>query len=77
MVTDSSWEPQVDDIVRDAGSNRIGRVMDRFGARYSLRPLTGGREWEARSGDLRPVTTSDLLSAAVAKTNQRSSKGVP
>ncbi|QDY79311.1 hypothetical protein FQU76_25420 [Streptomyces qinzhouensis] len=76
MGADTPWEPQIDDIVRDSETNRIGRVMDRFGVRYSLRPLKGGCEWEARPGDLHPVTMSDLLSTAVAELNQRSSKGV-
>ncbi|AZK94463.1 MULTISPECIES: H/ACA ribonucleoprotein complex subunit GAR1/NAF1 [Streptomyces] len=71
------WKPRIGDTVRDTALKRIGRVMDRFGSRYYLRPLNGGCEWDAHPDDLRPATASDVLAPAVAEANQRSSKGEP
>ncbi|MFQ6193715.1 hypothetical protein [Streptomyces sp. NPDC000405] len=33
-------------VVHDHGRGRLGKVMDKVGPRYQLRPLDGGREWE-------------------------------
>ncbi|MCY0951788.1 hypothetical protein [Streptomyces sp. H27-S2] len=44
-----------------------------MGPRYQLRPLNGGREWEADPESLKAAYQSDALSAAVvtANTSQR------
>ncbi|MFF4735886.1 hypothetical protein ACFY2W_08335 [Streptomyces sp. NPDC001262] len=42
-------------VVRDTGSNRTGKVMDKVGPRYQLRPLSGGREWEADPDNLEVI----------------------
>ncbi|WP_371580061.1 hypothetical protein [Streptomyces sp. NBC_01314] len=60
------------DTVRDAGSGRIGRVMGFVGPFVQLRPVGGGREWDARPERLRPVTRSEALSEGVARSNARS-----
>jgi hypothetical protein len=60
------------DTVRDAGSGRIGRVMGFVGPYVQLRPVGGGREWDARRERLGPVTRSEALSDSVARSNARS-----
>ncbi|MFM9594963.1 hypothetical protein ACKI1J_40385 [Streptomyces scabiei] len=60
------------DTVRDAGSGRIGRVMGFVGPYVQLRPVGGGREWDARWEGLGPVTRSEALSDSVARSNARS-----
>ncbi|MFD7259604.1 hypothetical protein [Streptomyces sp. NPDC059874] len=57
----------------DASTGRVGRVVGHVGPRYQLRPLNGGREWEADPESLEPAHQSDALSAAVviANTSQR------
>ncbi|MFI1867448.1 hypothetical protein [Streptomyces jumonjinensis] len=56
-------------VVRDAASKRVGRVMGHVGGRVQLRPLNGGREWDAFPEDLSPAAQSDVMSAAVAVAN--------
>ncbi|MEU9758283.1 hypothetical protein [Streptomyces sp. NPDC047985] len=57
----------------DVSTSRVGYVMGHVGPRYQLRPLNGGREWEADPENLRTAYQSDALSAAVvtANTSQR------
>ncbi|MFF2846913.1 hypothetical protein ACFVT5_11325 [Streptomyces sp. NPDC058001] len=59
----------------DVSNGRTGRVMDRVGGCYQLRPLNGGVEWDAAPSNLRPAPLSDALSEAVAEANTRSRKG--
>ncbi|MEV4858908.1 hypothetical protein [Streptomyces ossamyceticus] len=63
---------EVGAIVRDTGRNRTGRVMGHEGPYVQLRPVGGGREWDARPGDLRPATRDERLSADVTAANARS-----
>ncbi|GLF97249.1 hypothetical protein [Streptomyces yaizuensis] len=42
-------------VVRDAATRAVGRVMGHVGGRVQLRPLRGGREWDALPEDLSPV----------------------
>jgi hypothetical protein len=60
------------DTVRDAGSGRIGRVMGFVGPYVQLRPVGGGREWDALLEGLGPVPRSEALSDSVARSNARS-----
>ncbi|MFI0909997.1 hypothetical protein [Streptomyces abikoensis] len=64
--------PGVGAIVLDTGRGRVGEVMAAVGGRVLLRPPGGGREWEARPGDLRPAAGADALRARVADANERS-----
>lgn len=62
----------VGDAVRDIATDRVGRVMGREGPYVQLRPLAGGREWDAEPAHLRPMSQSELLSALLAELNARS-----
>lgn len=66
-----TYTPETGDLVWDETARKVGRVMDRLGTRYQLRPPEGGREWDA-AGPLRPATTAESLSAGVALANARS-----
>ncbi|THA35472.1 hypothetical protein E6R18_04515 [Streptomyces sp. A1277] len=68
--------PRVGTAVHDAGSGRVGLVMGHEGPCLQLRPLAGGREWEADPADLRPLDPAELLSARVAEANARSRTGL-
>lgn len=61
--------PPVGETVRDEATGRIGEVMGHEGRYIQLRPLLGGREWDAQPGRLRPVSATELLSARVAALN--------
>jgi hypothetical protein len=45
--------PDVGTLVRDTATDRVGVYMGRGGPYALLRPVGGGREWEAQPGDLR------------------------
>jgi hypothetical protein len=68
-ATDVAIPIVVGTVVVDEARGRVGEVMDRQGDRLQLRPLRGGREWDAHPARVRPATTSERLSAAVAAVN--------
>lgn len=65
-------EPAVGDTVHDTLRDRVGVVMAHEGPYVQLRPLGGGREWDADPARIRPLTPAELLSARVAYVNTRS-----
>ncbi|MET9851892.1 hypothetical protein ABZY57_02905 [Streptomyces sp. NPDC006450] len=69
--------PAIGDTVRDTRRNRFGIVTDRIGPYLRLRPLTGGRAWEAESEDTEPVSAPEVLRARLAEVNARSSRPCP
>ncbi|MER5678493.1 MULTISPECIES: hypothetical protein [Streptomyces] len=50
--------------------------MGHEGPYLQLRPLGGGREWDADPARLRPLGPAELLSARVAEANARSRTGL-
>lgn len=64
--------PRPGTAVRDIASNRVGIVMGHEGPYLQLRPLGGGREWDADPARVRPVGPAELLKARVAEANARS-----
>ncbi|MFJ9030270.1 hypothetical protein ACIRQP_17450 [Streptomyces sp. NPDC102274] len=72
MTEDTDGPPTVGETVHDSARNRVGRVMDHVGPYIQLRPLAGGREWDADPDHLRALTRAELLSALVAEANARS-----
>ncbi|GGS12379.1 hypothetical protein GCM10010269_59470 [Streptomyces humidus] len=64
-------------VVYDPVSDTVGEYQGPAGPYALLRPLGGGREWEARPESLRPATPGERLSAAVRVANSRSFQGTP
>ncbi|WP_079149853.1 hypothetical protein [Streptomyces agglomeratus] len=64
------------EVAKDARTGRVGRVMGHVGPRYQLRPLNGGKEWEAELEHLTPAMQSDALSGAVAEANAHAVRGI-
>ncbi|MEV6177602.1 hypothetical protein [Streptomyces sp. NPDC052015] len=58
--------------VRDTARDRVGRVMGHEGPYVQVRPLGGGREWDADPRNVRPLSQGELLSALLAEANARS-----
>ncbi|WP_258382900.1 hypothetical protein, partial [Streptomyces sp. NTH33] len=58
--------------VRDTARDRVGVVMGHEGPHLRLRPLSGGREWDAVPDHVQPLTPAELLRVRVAETNARS-----
>ncbi len=55
MRKSSHDHPNVGTLVRDTATDRLGVYMGGGGPYAMLRPRHGGREWQARPEDLRPV----------------------
>ncbi|MFF4985134.1 hypothetical protein ACFY3O_34455 [Streptomyces sp. NPDC001046] len=64
-------------LVYDPQTNRVGEYQDRTGPYVMLRPVGGGREWQADPGRIRPATPDERLSAGVRAVNDRSREGLP
>ena len=61
----------------DPATNRVGEYQDRSGPYAMLRPVGGGREWQADPEVLRPATDQERLSAGVRAANDRARGGTP
>jgi len=59
-------------LVHDPMTNRVGEYQGTAGPYAMLRPLGGGREWEADPASVRPATPEERLSASVRAANSRS-----
>ncbi|SCK48187.1 hypothetical protein H180DRAFT_04304 [Streptomyces sp. WMMB 322] len=68
--------PVVGTAVRDTAQDRVGVVMGHEGPYLQLRPLSGGREWDADPNSIQPLSPAELLSARVAEANARSRTGL-
>ncbi|MCQ9129922.1 DUF7848 domain-containing protein [Streptomyces hilarionis] len=62
-------------VVYDPASDKVGEYRGQAGPYALLRPLGGGREWEARPESLRTATPGERLGAAVRAANSRSFPG--
>jgi hypothetical protein len=72
----NGYTPEIGDLVWDEATRKVGRVVDRVGPYWQLKPPGGGREWDAH-GPLRPATAAERLSAGVALANARSRGELP
>jgi len=62
-------------LVYDASTNKVGEYRGKAGPYAMLRPVGGGREWEANPGSVRPATPEERLIASVKAANSRSGEG--
>jgi hypothetical protein len=67
--------PEIGDLVYDVATGKVGQAMGHEGLHWQLRPVGGGREWDAE-GPIRPPTDAERLSAGVAVANSRSRSGL-
>ncbi|MEI5520640.1 hypothetical protein WB388_08500 [Streptomyces brasiliscabiei] len=68
----TAYQPALGDLVEDTARKRVGKVMGFEGPYVQLRPIGGGREWDAEPGSIRQATLAQALSAGVAVANARS-----
>ncbi|MGE9695258.1 hypothetical protein [Streptomyces sp. NRRL F-5630] len=61
---------------RDRATGLVGRVMGHVGPYTQLRPVRGGREWDADPADLEELGGAEELSAKVAERNRDSATGL-
>ncbi|MER5547986.1 hypothetical protein ACWDBD_05265 [Streptomyces sp. NPDC001118] len=57
-------------LLYDPATSQVGEYRDKSGPYATLRPVGGGREWQADPASLRPATPRERLSAEVRATNQ-------
>ncbi|MCP3818507.1 hypothetical protein NLX86_10370 [Streptomyces sp. A3M-1-3] len=69
--------PAIGETVRDTHRNRLGIITDHLGPYIQLRPLVGGREWDANPDHIEPVSPPEVLSARLAEVNSRSRRPRP
>jgi hypothetical protein len=62
-------------VVYDPVTRKVGEFQDKAGPYAMLRPVGGGREWEADPSQLRPATAAQRLSAGVKAANARAVQG--
>jgi hypothetical protein len=62
-------------LVYDPKAGKVGEYRGKAGPHAMLRPVGGGREWEADPDLIRPATAEERLSAAVKVANTRSLTG--
>ncbi|AVV42709.1 hypothetical protein PYK79_38795 [Streptomyces sp. ID05-04B] len=58
-------------LLYDPATDRFGEYQDRSGPHAMLRPVGGGREWQADPTALRPATERERLRAGVRAANAR------
>ncbi|MFF7335090.1 hypothetical protein ACIQU5_26195 [Streptomyces sp. NPDC090306] len=66
----AEWQPGA--VVYDTRAHRVGEYRDRTGPYAMLRPLGGGREWEADPALIREATQEERLAARLRAANDRS-----
>ncbi|WP_338781689.1 hypothetical protein [Streptomyces sp. DG1A-41] len=71
--TEAPHVPEIFELVRDVGAKKIGEVRGKEGPYYQLRPVGGGREWDARPENIRELTPEERVRAKVRTVNRRSS----
>ncbi|MCT9092346.1 hypothetical protein N4G70_26240 [Streptomyces sp. ASQP_92] len=70
------YVPEWGQTVYDSKSKKTGRVMGHVGPYVQVRPLNGGKEWDADPDCLTPAPLSDALRCAVGEQNARSHWGI-
>ena len=68
--------PERGELVYDLVSRKVGEYQGKAGPYAMLRPVGGGREWEADPEQIRPATPEERLSAGVTAANVRAVQGL-
>ncbi|MBJ7903395.1 hypothetical protein IF655_08780 [Streptomyces sp. DSM 110735] len=72
-------EPPEGSLAIDTERDKLGYVMGHVGPYVRLRPLAGGREWDADPAHVRRATDAERLRAVQERTralNAMSSRGI-
>ncbi|MDQ0404733.1 hypothetical protein ABVB69_29910 [Streptomyces sp. NPDC000349] len=64
-------------VLYDPATAKVGEYQGLAGPRALLRPVGGGREWEAEPAGLRPATDRERLGAGVRAANARALAAPP
>ncbi|MFF9312032.1 hypothetical protein ACF1BS_14090 [Streptomyces sp. NPDC014748] len=72
MASNQQIGPGIGALAKDTASGRIGVVMGAVGGRVQIRPIGGGREWDAVPDKVRPLSAREELSTRLATRNGNS-----
>lgn len=72
MASNQQTRPGIGELAKDSASGRIGVVMGEIGGRVQIRPVRGGREWDAMPGVVVALSAREELSARLAVRNGNS-----
>lgn len=76
MASNQQTRPGIGELAKDSASRRIGVVMGEIGGRVQMRPVPGGREWDAMPGNVVALSAREELSARLATKNGNSRVGL-
>ncbi len=76
MASNQQTGPGIGELAKDTTRGRIGVVMGEVGGRVQIRPINGGKEWDAMPDDVVPTSTREELSARLAIRNGNSRAGL-
>ncbi|MEV1061841.1 hypothetical protein [Streptomyces sp. NPDC050263] len=72
MASNQQTRPAVGELAKDSATGRVGVVMGEVGGRVQMRPVRGGREWDALPGNVVAPSAREELSARLAVRNGNS-----
>ncbi|MET9033171.1 hypothetical protein [Streptomyces mirabilis] len=76
MASNQQTRPGVGELAKDSARGRIGVVMGEIGGRVQIRPIRGGREWDAMPDNVVALSAREELSARLAVKNGNSQVGL-
>ncbi|MET9686155.1 hypothetical protein [Streptomyces coeruleorubidus] len=76
MARNQQTRPGIGELAKDTAKGRIGIVMGELGGRVQIRPIGGGREWDAMPDMVVQPSAREELSARLAIRNGNSRDGL-
>ncbi|MEU5700514.1 hypothetical protein [Streptomyces aurantiacus] len=76
MASNQQTRPGIGELAKDSARGRIGVVMGKVGGRTQIRPIGGGREWDAMPDKVAALSAREELSARLAVKNDNSRVGL-
>ncbi|WP_406171265.1 hypothetical protein [Streptomyces sp. NBC_00996] len=76
MASNQQTRPGSGELAKDSAGGRIGVVMGEIGGRVQMRPIRGGREWDAMPDNVVALSAREDLSARLAVKNGNSQVGL-
>ncbi|SMF67774.1 hypothetical protein [Streptomyces sp. Amel2xC10] len=76
MASNQQTRPGIGELAKDSARDRIGVVMGAFGGRVQMRPIGGGKEWDAMPDNVVAPSPREELSPRLAIRNGNSRNGL-
>ncbi|MCX4423016.1 hypothetical protein OG981_27370 [Streptomyces mirabilis] len=76
MASNQQTRPGIGELAKDSARGRIGVVMGEIGGRVQIRPIRGGKEWDAMPDNVVALSAREELSARLTVKNGNSRVGL-